>query len=113
MSGALRFYVWCPEFLCPMPYFCSISCHVFASRRMLLDHLVWVADGLACILRSPGIVAIAASSGALFTQQTEAHSSAFLGRRPLCLSWSSSLTGRSQVWLISIGQQGLPWWLRW
>ena len=108
MSGALRFYVWCPEFLCFMPYFCSISYHVFASRRMLLDHLVWVADGLACILGSPGIVAIAASSGALFIQETEAHSSAFLGRRPLCLSWSFSLMGRSQVWLTSIGQQGLP-----
>ena len=63
MSGALRFYVWCPEFLCLMPCFSA------ATQKMLLDHLVWVADGHACIIGSPEIVAIAASSGELFTQQ--------------------------------------------
>ena len=63
MSGTLRFYVWCPEFLCLMPCFSA------ATQRMLLDHQVWVADGFACILGSPGILAIAISSGELFTQQ--------------------------------------------
>ena len=43
MSGTLRFYVWCPEFLCLMPCFSA------ATQRMLLDHQVWMADGFACI----------------------------------------------------------------